>query len=174
VTTTEPGERKQLDHAPAERYAPAIDPGRGAAPGGSGPWRTIGGPLARALAAAVLGAVLLVLVGAVLASTFGLLFVGGAMGAAIGLLLARAAVSSGSSGGAAPLTRAAVRWLAIALTLAAVVVADIATWLYAQSEGGVLSLLDYLWTTYGPFVPAVPVVAALGAAWGAAAGPVQR
>jgi hypothetical protein len=132
----------------------------------------------RAVGAAAVGAALLVLVGAILASTFGLLFVGGATGAAVGLLLASAAVpvlhGGGAAQGPAPASRDSVRRLAISITLAAVVAADVATWLYAQSEGGVLGLFDYLWTTFGPFVPAVPLVAAIGAAWGAAAGPVQR
>lgn len=120
-------------------------------------------PLAGSLLAAVAGAAILVVVGAVLASTFGLLFVAGVMGAAIGLLLA-----------GADLARGTILRLALALALLAVAVADVVTWLYAQSEGGVLGLFDYLWTTFGPFVPAVPIVAILGAAWGAAAGPVRR
>jgi hypothetical protein len=174
VTTNEPGDRKRLDRPPSERYAAPGRPRSGADANTAGPAGGIRGPLVRALAAAVLGAALLVIVGAVLASTFGLLFVGGATGAAIGLLLSRAAVPREESGGAAPATRVTIRWVAVGLAVAAVIAADVVTWRYAQAEGGVLGLADYLLTTFGPFVPAVPIAAAIGAAWGAAAGPVQR
>ena len=130
------------------------------------------GPLIRADIAALLGAAALVLVGAVFASTFGLLFVAGAMGAAIGLLLARAS-APGDSGGR-PVARSFVGRLSVGLALATVVIAFIGIWLYGRGEGGTLGLLDYLWTTFGPFVPGVAIVAAIAAAWGANAGPVQR
>ena len=120
---------------------------------------------------AVVGAALLVLVGAVLASYVGLLFVAGATGAATGLVLARAALPLDA---AAPVSRRAVTWLSIGLVVAAIVAADLATWVIALGEGGVLGPLDYLWATFGPFVPGELVVGALGAAWGATSGPVQR
>ena len=47
-------------------------------------------------------------------------------------------------------------------------------WAYALGEGGTLGLLDYLLQTFGPFVPAEAVIAAVTAWWGAGAGPVQR
>jgi hypothetical protein len=125
----------------------------------------------RADLAAIIGAAALVFVGAVLASTFGLLLVAGAMGAAIGLLLARAAVADGVT---RPVSRSLVIRLAVGLALVAVAVADVAIWLYGRGEGGTLGLLDYLWTTFGPFVPGVAVIAAVTAWWGASAGPVQR
>ena len=121
---------------------------------------------------AIVGAVLLFLVGAILASTAGLLFVAGLTGAGIGLVLARARVPDDD--GSAALTPRAVTWLAIGLAIAAVVVAAIGTWLYALREGGVLGPIDYLLTTFGPFVPGELVVAALTAAWGAGAGPIER
>ena len=111
-------------------------------------------------------------VGAVLASTFGLLFVAGVMGAAIGLLLARASVATEDTGPA--VSRSLVVRLAIGLAIVAVVVADVGTWLFALGEGGTLGLIDYLWTTFGPFVPGVALVAGVTAAWGASAGPIQR
>lgn len=119
---------------------------------------------------AALGAVVLVVVGAVLASTAGLLFAAGATGGAIGLVLARAAVPGD---GVAPLTRGSVAWIAIVVALVAVAVADLATWLVARGEGGTLGPLDYLLTTFGPFVPGELLLGALGAAWGARSGPVQ-
>ena len=49
----------------------------------------------------------------------------------------------------------------------------VATGSYARGEGGTLGLVDYLLTTFGPFVPGEAVIAALAAWWGANAGPVQ-
>lgn len=129
------------------------------------------GPLVLAIVVAAAGAALLVLVGAILASTVGLLFISGAIGATVGLVLARAAVPAGE---AAPVPRRTVTVLALVLTLAAIIGAGVATWLYARSEGGTLGLLDYLLTTFGPFIPGELVIGSVAAAWGANAGPVQR
>jgi hypothetical protein len=128
------------------------------------------GPLLRAGLVAVAGAALLVLVGAILASTFGLLFVAAGMGAGIGLALARAAVPPE---GARPVPRRTVVLLAVATALVAVLAADVVTWRIAIDEGGTLGLVDYLLTTFGPFVPAVAILAALAAWWGASAGPIR-
>jgi hypothetical protein len=130
------------------------------------------GPLLRAAGAAIVGAAVLVLMAAVLASTFGLLIVSGATGAAIGLLLAGARAPGGDAPPA--LSRRSITWLAVAVALAAVVGADVATWLIARGEGGTLGLVDYLLTTFELVIPTELVVAALAAAWGAAAGPVQH
>jgi hypothetical protein len=111
-------------------------------------------------------------VGAVFASTAGLLFVAGLTGAGIGLVLARARVPGGD--GTAALSPRAVTRLAIGLALGAVVIAAIGTWLYALREGGVLGPIDYLLTAFGPFVPGELLLAALTAAWGAGAGPIER
>lgn len=118
----------------------------------------------------VVGAGVLLVVGAILASTAGLLFVAGLTGGGIGLVLARAAVPRDD---VRPVTRHAIAWLAVALALGAIVVAGVATWLFAREEGGTLGLLDYLWTTFGPFIPGEAAIAAVAAAWGANAGPVQ-
>ena len=169
MTSNHPGDRRKLDQPPSARYAPDASAGETPAASRS----ALLGPLVRADIAAAIGAAALVFVGAVLASTFGLLFVGAAMGVVIGLVLARAAVPAPGAG-LRPVSRSLVVRLAIALAIVAVVVADVATWLYARGEGGTLGLLDYLWTTFGPFVPGVAIIAAVGAAWGASAGPVQR
>lgn len=174
MTTSEPGEVRDpragrsgrlLDQPPSARYAPQ------GGPGGEDRGSVIG-PVAQAGVAAAVGAALLFLVGAVVASTVGLVFVSGVMGAAIGLLLARAGASR--DGAPAALTRGAVLRLAVGMAVAAVVVADVGTWLYALREGGTLGLLDYLFETFGPFVPGELLVAALGALWGASSGPVTR
>lgn len=138
--------------------------------GGTG----IGGPLVRAGLAAAAGATVLVLVGGVLASTAGLLFVSGLTGAVIGLTLSRAAVPSPTSDSPEPrvASRATVTRAAVLLACAAVIVAAVGTWLVALAEGGSLGLLEYLWTAFGPFVPAELAIAALAAAWAARTGPV--
>lgn len=162
-----PGERRpRLAEPPSARYAEptAARPDDGAA-------SALRWPLAKAALAALLGAAALVEIGAVSASTVGLLFVSGAMGAAIGLLLARAAVPGES---ARPIRRTAVTRLAVVMGVAAVALADVGTWLFARGEGGTLGLVDYLLTTFGPFVPAEALLAAVTAWWGAGAGPVQR
>lgn len=181
VAGTDPGERSDpgeartgrvLERPPSERYGHRSGvvvgtPGSEGASAGS----ALGGPVLRALLLAAAGSAWLVLIGAILASTVGLLFVSGAIGAAVGLVLARAAVPTGDLH---PVARRTVTWLALALTLVAIVVAFVATWLYARSEGGTLGLLDYLFTTFGPFVPAQLLIGSVAAAWGANAGPMQR
>lgn len=166
---SEPAAGRRLDAPPSDRYASET---RGGAPG-EGVRASAIGPLARAAIAAVAGAALLIVVGAILASTAGLLFVAGVTGAAIGLALARARVP-GPDDAAAALQPTTVTWLSVALALGAVVVAAIGTWVIARGEGGVLGPIEYLLETFGPFVPAEAVIAALTAAWGASAGPVQR
>ena len=178
MATSEPGEPgeprdprdgrsgRRLEQPPSARYVATRG---GASSTGRG---SLVGPLAQAGIAAAVGAALLFIVGAVVAATAGLVFVSGVMGAAIGLLLARVAVATDER--APALTRGAVMWLAIGIAVSAVLVADVATWLNARGEGGTLGLIDYLWETFGPFVPGTLFVAALGAVWGASAGPVKR
>lgn len=170
MTSNEPGDRPRLSRPPGDRYRPTEDGATGAGAGRGGGSALIGA-LIRADIAAMLGAAALVVVGAVFASTFGLLFVAGFMGTAIGLLLARAAVPGG---GQTPVARRLVVRVATGLALVAVAVSYVAIWLYGRGEGGTLGLFDYLWTTFGPFVPAVAIVAMVTAWWGASAGPVQR
>ena len=93
------------------------------------------------------------------------------MGAVVGLVIARAAAPED---GATPTPRRSVVRLAVGVALAGVVVGDAGLWLVALAEGGVLGPLDFLWTTFGPLVPGVALIAALTASWGATAGPVQR
>lgn len=164
------GPRPRLAEAPSARYAAAArtDP---SPEGGGAAGSTLNAPLARAVLVALASAAVLVLVGAVLASTFGLLFVAGLGGAAVGLVLSRAATPPDGARIATP-RRTVVR-LAIVVALGMVALGAVATWAVARWEGGTLGLFDYLLTAFGPFVPAEAVVAALAAAWGAATGPVQ-
>jgi hypothetical protein len=159
------GRGRALSQPPSARY---VEPAGAAVAGRT----SLAGPLARAAVVAIAGAALLVVVGAILASTTGLLFVSGVMGAGIGLALARARLTPG--GGPDPSRRRSVTWLAIGVALAGVAAADLLTWLIALREGGTLGLVDYLLATFGPFVPGVAIVASLTAAWGVGAGPIQR
>jgi hypothetical protein len=166
-TNPRPRESRRLAEPPSARYAARGTDPAAAGEGGS----ALRGPLARATVVAAAGAALLTIVGAVLASTFGLLLAAGLTGTAVGLVVARAAVPGTL---ATPVPRATVVRIAIALSVGAVALAAIATWAYARSEGGTLGVLDYLLETFGPFVPAEAVIAAVTAWWGASTGPVQR
>jgi hypothetical protein len=173
--TSQPGEPRDPRDGRSGRLLEQPPSARYATPGGDASGMGRGSPvqpLAQAGIAAAVGAALLFLVGAVVASTAGLVFVSGVMGAVVGLLLSRASALADERGPA--LTRGTVLWLAIGIAVGAVVVADVATWLNARGEGGTLGLLDYLLETFGLFVPGELLLAALGAVWGASSGPVQR
>jgi hypothetical protein len=176
---SEPGDRstrreatpgRRLATPPSDRYRPDDAASATAEPGRKTPRSALPGPFVRASLVAIAGGAALLVVGAILASTAGLLFIAGVTGAAIGLVLSRAAVPRDD---ARPLARRTVAWVAVALAITAVAIGAIATWLFALREGGTLELLDYLVTTFGPFVPGEAVIAALAAGWGAQAGPVQ-
>jgi hypothetical protein len=183
-TTTpppEPGDRPPAGHPatrlarpPSERYAAAAGGGRSGpatAPGASDS-RVSLGALAPGIAAGIVTAAALVLVGGVLAEQRGLLAIAGIGGAAIGLLGARAAVSP--DGVRAPaFSRGRVVRVAAGLALLAIAVAAIGTWAYGRLEGGVLDPLTYLWSVFGPLIPAEAAIAAAAAAWGASAGPIR-
>ncbi len=164
--TSGPPESRRLAEPPSARYRRARhDAGSPAGDGSALP-----GPLVRAAVVAAVAALLLTIVGAIFASTAGLLFVAGVAGAAIGLVLSRAAVPAGVT---SPVARRTVVWIAIGLSVAAVAGSAVATWAYARGEGGTLGLVDYLLATFGPFVPAEAILAAVTAWWGASVGPVQ-
>ncbi len=117
-------------------------------------------------------AVALVLDGGVLAEERGLLAISGLGGAAIGLVAAAAGVSPDGVI-PAPLSRTGVTRIAAGLAIASIVVGALGMWAYGRLEGGVMDPLTYLWTTFGPFVPAEAALAGLAAVWGAGAGPVR-
>jgi hypothetical protein len=164
----EPGARR-LSQPPSARYVGA---GSGRAPGASsaGERSALPGPFAKAAIVGIAGAIAMVAIAAFIGSSLGLLFVAAATGITIGLVMARAAVPADD---AQPMSRRSAMWLAVATVLAAVVLADVGIWLVALSEGGVLGLFDYLWTTFGATIPGVAIVAAITAAWGTSVGPVQ-
>ena len=152
-----PGERR-LDRPPSDRYrdaaaepkaTPVAEPG----PGSIG--RAVGG----AVLVGLVGAVVTVFLGGVLGMSAGLLVVTAATGWAVGI-----ATKLGGGSTVAPTTR---MWIAIGVAVAAVVIAQVGLWRYAATEGGVLSLPDYLGETFGPLVPLQVVVAAAAAWWAA-------
>ena len=172
---TEPGEQPRpeehgrlLQAPPGARYA-RPEGATEAADGPSG--SALPGPLATAVLTGVIGGVLLVLVGAVASSTTGLLFIAGALGAVVGLVLSRAAAPRGA---VRPTPRGKVAWLAIGIALLAVAGAAVATWLVARDQGGTLELVDYLLTTFGPIVPGEAILAVIAARWAAMSGPIGR
>jgi hypothetical protein len=177
---TEPGERppdpagrpgRQLERPPGERYsrsAAQADDDAIATRSGS----VLFSAVVKAVVIAAVGSLALFALGALLSSSAGLVFVAGLTGAGVGLVLARA---SAPGGGHEPaLTRGTTIRLAIGVSILAVIVAAVGTWLHALGEGGALGLLDYLLETFGLTVPLELLIATLAAAWGASAGPVQR
>ncbi|MBI2780191.1 MAG: hypothetical protein HYX55_00150 [Chloroflexi bacterium] len=165
------GAARRLERPPSERYAAGqAEPAPGTGGSSTASPSALSGPLVRALLVGALGTLALFVVGALLASTAGLLFTSGAVGGAAGLVLARAAVPLGE---ARPVSRRTVARLSVAVAIAAVAIAAISTWAFARAEGGNLGLVDYLLEAFGLFVPGEVVIAAAAAVWGANAGPVQ-
>ena len=154
-----PGERR-LARPPSERYGaptPASDdPAAGTPPDRAG--STVRG-IAFGVVAALAGAVAIVILGGVLAISAGLLVVAVTTGYAVGV-----AVVAGLGARPDPAPRATRGWTAVGLATAGVVVGQVGLWLFARSEGGVLTLPDYLGQTFGFLVP-LQVALAVVAAW---------
>ena len=167
-----PGDRPpagRLSRPPSERYATSAGARAGAS---AAPAPSALRSLAPAIAVGAITAILLVLVGGVLAERRGLLAIAGAGGAVLGLLAANAAVSSDGSA-PPPLSRGRITRTAIGLALLTVAAGALGTWAYGRLEGGVMDPLSYVWETLGLYVPAQAIVASVAAAWGAGAGPVR-
>ncbi len=161
---------RRLERPPSDRYERGQGPAGNQRPDDSPAGSAFVGPLVRAVVVGAIGAAALFALGAAFALTVGLLFASGLTGAAVGLVLARASAPASS---ARPTPRRTVTWLSILIALVAVVIADVGIWVNAVNEGGTLGFIDYLLTAFGPFIPAEAVIAAIAAAWGANAGPVQ-
>jgi hypothetical protein len=153
-----PGEQRRLAHPPSDRYR-AAEARAATAETRADPSASIVRGLAIAIAVGLVGAVTLVLVGGVASVTTGLLVVTGAIGFGVALAL--------QFGAGARLTTGRRIGLAIALTVASIALGQLGIWQYARSEGGVLSLIDFLGEVYGPLVVAELVVGAV-VAWVAA------
>jgi hypothetical protein len=149
-----PGDRR-LDRPPSDRYRPATV----ATEGGGSPSAAAGSPGRATLlgaAAALGGAAGFVVLGGLLLVTAGLLAWAVATGWAVAV-----GVREGGRGSLAKSGRIA---RSIGLAAVAVALGQIGLWLYARTEGGVLSLPDYLGQVFGALVP-LAFLAAIATAW---------
>ncbi len=133
-----PGERR-LAHPPSDRYHSAEPVVATPRPGSPARAAVFG------VLAAIAGAIVIVLLGGVLAMSTSLLVVAPLVGWAVAWSL--------KTGAGASVARARLALMALLLALAAVLLGQVGLWLYARTEGGVLPLLDYLGQTYGLLVP---------------------
>ena len=138
-----PGERR-LAHPPSDRYR-AAEARVAAAAEAPDPNASVARGLALASVVAILGAAAVVVLGGALAVAAGLVVLAGATGWLVALVL--------KFGAADQLSRRRTVGLAIGLTLVAIALGQLGLWQYARTEGGVLSLLDFLAEVYGPLVP---------------------
>ncbi len=146
-----PGERR-LARPPSDRYRAAEARAAAAAAMTPDPRASLARGISLALVAALLGAGAIVIVGGVMAWTNGLLAIAGLTGLAIG-----AGLAFGASDHLMGRRRVL---LAIGLALGAVALGQLGLWQFGRSEGGVLSLIDYLAQVYGLLVVAEFVAAA--------------
>ena len=144
-----PGERR-LDRPPSDRYRDLPDASAAAAQGSIG--RGIAGGFLIGLA----GAVATVVLGGVLSLSAGLVVVAAATGWAVG--------TATRIGAGDAIDRDRRAWLGLVLAVVAIVIGQLGLWLYARTEGGVLTLPEYLAQTFGLLVPVQAAVAA-GVAW---------
>lgn len=160
-TRPEPGDGgpgRRLERPPADRFTtPAGTAPAGTAPGEPAAAGSPGRGLASAAAAAAVGAAALIVLAGVFAVSAGLVVVAAVLGRFVAL-----ALRAGSRGTIAGRARVGS---AVALSVAAVVVAQLGIWLYARSEGGALGLADYLGQTFGWLVPLQVIVAAATTWW---------
>jgi len=158
TTGSDPGERR-LSRPPSDRFGPSDADAEGSSAGPEAPAGSKARGIAYGTVAALVGAVVTVLLGGVMALSAGLLVVWASAGNAIGLA---------TRIGGGPAFQAPRRtWVAIALALAGVTLGQVGLWWYAGTEGGVLPLLPYLGETFGILVPLEAALAA-GFAWWAA------
>ena len=150
---------RQLDRAPGERYAQT--PGGGATAGAAGvlPGGSVSRALLVAIPAAIFALAAYVAIAGPLSISEGLVVVAILAGSLIGR-----SVKTGAGAGVD--RRRRVR-IALAITGAWFVLAQVGTWQFALSEGGVLPILDYLGQTFGLIVPLVAIAAAVAAWWSA-------
>ncbi len=153
-----PAGRRTLDRAPGERYAR----GRGAAldaleaAGGGTPGRAV----AMGGIGAVVGIVALLVLAIPFSFTAGLVVVAIFMARLVGLL-----VRAGAAGSLSSPARVVA---AVVIVLGGVAVANVALWLWALSEGGVLPLPQYLDEAYGtPLIALQFMLGTLTAWWSA-------
>ncbi len=113
--------------------------------------------IAYGLVAGAICALILFSFAALLSFSAGLVVVAFFLGRIVGLSVRAGARESFSSA-----TRTSV---AVLISLGAVTVALVATWVFARQTGGVLGPWEYLTETLGPIVPLQYMVATLAAWW---------
>jgi hypothetical protein len=151
--------RRRLDRAPGERYAgPARQPAAPESPAPH-PSGSIGRSVAFAIGAAVIALFAYVGLAGPLAFSSGLVIAAIFAGRIIGL--------SARAGAGRAISYDRKVLVALIATLVWFVAAQVATWLYARGEGGVLPIVDYLLQTFGPIVPLVAIASILAAWWSA-------
>ncbi len=148
-----PGERR-LAHPPSDRYradeaaaAAALPPPRPVSPSRG---------LAYVVVVGLVGAVAITVLGGILTLTGGLLVAAALIGWGTAWALRLGA------GTTIPAGRRGI--VAAVAALVAVFAGQVGLWLYAGSEGGVLSFVDYLAQVFGPLVP-VQAAIAMAVAW---------
>jgi hypothetical protein len=150
---------RQLDRAPGERYGP-VHGAPGTAPPTAAPSE---GSRERALLFAIPAAIFAlaayIAIAGPLAISEGLVVVAIFAGSLIGR-------STRAGAGTALNSGRRIR-TALAITAAWFVLAQVGTWQFALSEGGVLPILDYLLQTFGLIVPLVAIAAFVAAWWSA-------
>jgi hypothetical protein len=155
-----PGERR-LDHPPSDRYRDAESGTGPGAAGGAGATTSDGGSVGRALVAglgaALAGAIGTIILGGALSVSAGLLVVAGVTGWAIAMAT-RWGVGASVASDRRP-------WLAVGAAIVSVILGQVGLWLYARTEGGVLTLPDYLGETWGILVPIQAVIVIVTAWW---------
>lgn len=151
-----PGERR-LDRPPSDRYRPGTGPTE--ADASSSPV-TAGSPGRATLlgaAAALGGAAGFVVLGGLLLVTAGLLAWAAVTGWAVAV-----GVREGGRGSLEASRRSA---LSTGLAAVSVALGQVGLWLYARTEGGVLSIVDYLGQVFGGLVPLAFLIAIATAWW---------
>jgi hypothetical protein len=148
---------RRLDRAPSDRYGP--DPGASGAAAAALPGGSVTRVLLFAIPAAVFALAAYVAIAGPFAISEGLVIVGILAGSLFGR-----SVRAGA--GTAVDSRRRVR-IALTITGAWFVLAQVGTWQFALSEGGVLPILDYLAQTFGLVVPLVAIAATVAAWWNA-------
>ena len=129
------------------------------APGPDAPVGSIGRAIALGLGGGAIVAVILVVAAEFAAFTAGLIVIAYFLGRIVGTLV---------KVGAGPGVSATVREsIAILISLACLAAAHVGMWLLAQALGGVLSLPQYLYDTFGPLVPLEFMIATFAAWWSA-------
>ncbi len=148
-----PGERR-LDRPPSDRYRDLPDAsGSASAAADQG---SIGRGIAGGFLTGLAGAVATVVLGGVLSLSAGLVVVAAATGWAVG--------TATRIGAGDAIDRDRRPWLGLVMAVVAIVIGQLGLWLYARTEGGVLTLPEYLAQTFGLLVPVQAAVAA-GVAW---------